>query len=100
MKIYGDPEVPFLAQDWHDGQSDPLYALASAGWPQELEHVKDALHNAKLAKRDFNRKIKSAVSSGRFGTRTKEDDEAEESIDGLIEGLEESIKRKSKKPWY
>jgi len=95
MKIYGEPEVPFLAQDWHGGQTDPLYALASAGWPQELEHVGDALHNAKLAKRDFDRNMRK-----KGGMRSKQDLEAHESITNLIDGLEESIRRSSEKEWY
>ena len=90
MKIYGDPEVPFLAQDWHGGQWSPLYQLVSSGWPQELDDVKSALREAQKASNEIKRSHYS---------NKKEWEEASESITTLIDGLQESIRRKSKKEW-
>lgn len=91
--IYGEPSVPFLAQNWYSGQGDPLYALASAGWPQSIETVEWALRNVE---RDIAKLPKTKAAQKRSSLTQKDVEELFE----LEEGLKESLRRPKSEPWY
>jgi len=98
-RIYGDPAVPFAAQHWYSGQGDPLYALASSGWPQPLSTAEWALANAMRARRDFD-----AAMRQKYGKKRRrwssEDHNADNQLRELEEGLTESVRRRSAQEWY
>jgi hypothetical protein len=101
-------EAPWLAQHWYSGQGDPLYAIASAGFPQPESTVEWALRNAersarqqhehmtkKYGKRAYSKLIgidpeSSAVR--KLPAEKREDLEATYEIDQLVYELEEVLK--------
>jgi hypothetical protein len=98
-RIYGDPAVPFAAQHWYSGQGDPLYALASTGWPQPLSTAEWALANAMRARSGFD-----AAMRRKYGKKRRrwssEDHDADDQLRELEEGLTESVRRRSAQEWY
>lgn len=98
VRVYGDPAVPFLAQHWYAGQGDPLYALASSGWPQPLSTVEWAHTNALRSRTDFD-----AAMRRKYGKRRRwssEDLDADDELRQLEEGLHESVRRRAREEWY
>lgn len=100
-------EAPFLAQHWYSGQGDPLYALASAGFPQPESTVEWALRNAresqgqhyehmeqKYGKKGLQKLLAIDPESSqarKLPDEKREDLEACDEIDRLVMALEEAL---------
>jgi hypothetical protein len=101
-------EAPFLAQHWYAGQGDPLYAIASAGFPQPESTVEWALRNAerssrehdvhmvkKYGKRGYQNLLRidpQSQAARKLPKEKREDLEASEEIFMLVHELEEVLK--------
>jgi len=101
-------DAPWLAQHWYSGQGDPLYALASAGFPQPESTVEWALSNAKESLHEHEARMVKKYGNRRWGQLARidpqsekardldadkrEDLEAANEIDNLVYALEDALK--------